>query len=106
MQEVRLEKQMEDIKSWRGSDHDTAKNLFEANKLVWKAQREHMAILEVHEEGKVANLVKDLDAKIKIEAAAAEKHQESEAALAQELSELRVAVQAQQLKQNQALIDL
>lgn len=106
IKEVQLEKQMQEIKGFSTAEKGLPDKLVEAEKQVWKGMRAHMQLLERQEEIRAARLVQDFDEKMRVAQSDALEASKIEASLTQELKDLKVLVQAEQMKQNQVVAEI
>mmetsp|Transcript_16260 Transcript_16260/g.35582 ORF Transcript_16260/g.35582 Transcript_16260/m.35582 type:complete len:211 (+) Transcript_16260:171-803(+) len=74
----------------------TLSEISAADGAVWRAQREHMQLLELQEQQKAGSKLLDLERQLSMEQAAVAKSQSHEERLADELREREVALQAMQ----------
>lgn len=93
VEEVHMETLIDDLKSFSEQSSGVTNELFEADTVVWQAQKEHMRLLSIREEQKAAKLVCDLDRRLTSELAQYDSVKKSEDVLAKELADLRVNLQ-------------
>lgn len=106
IKEVQLEKQMQEIKGFSTAEKGLSDKLVEAGKQVWKGMRAHMQLLERQEEIRVAKVVQDFDERMRVAQSDSQEASKIEASLTQELKDLKVLVQAEQMKQNQVVLEI
>lgn len=106
IKEVQLEKQMQEIKGFSTAEKGLSDKLVEAEKQVWKGMRAHMQLLERQEEIRVAKVVQDFDERMRVAQSDSLDASKIEASLTEELKDLKVLVQAEQMKQNQVVLEI
>lgn len=106
IKEVQLEKQMQEIKGFSTAEKGLSDKLVEAEKQVWKGMRAHMQLLERQEEIRVAKVVQDFDERMRVAQSDSLEASKIEVSLTQELKDLKVLVQAEQIKQNQVVLEI